>query len=252
MENLELFLNLYDSLNDDEEDVRDRGAAAVSKLLLSVAAEDDTELVQTPLMVPAARHQLLHFLKSRYHNSSLLWTLAVHRLVGKPSCQTLPLRQSNQLPHFYSPRTLLGQLRKDDTALFVEEKQNLYIDDAQEAGTWSEALLSLNHTAINLETLGKLEIWTIEGVDALIEIAVTEIDGPLGWTSKPEVFTLGVRILHAAQALIHFSTNENLGVNGDTLRDRLDKLLHVGEESSLNPAWLRMITKALEKSEYQK
>ncbi|KAL8920823.1 MAG: hypothetical protein Q9172_004329 [Xanthocarpia lactea] len=253
LENLELFLNLYDSLIDDEEDVRERGAAAVSKLLLSVAAEGDTELVQIPLMVPAARHQLLHFLKIRYRSSSILWTLAVQRLVGRPSYPTLPytLQQSDQMPHFYSPRTLLGQLRKDDTALFVEERQNLYIDDAQEAGTWSEVLLSLNHTAINLETLGKLEIWTTEGVAALIEVAVTEIDGSLGWTSKPEVFTLGVRILHAAQALIRFSANVSLGVNGDTMRDRLDKLLHVGEESSLNPAWLRMIKKALEKSEDQ-
>ncbi|KAL8894426.1 MAG: hypothetical protein Q9192_004333, partial [Flavoplaca navasiana] len=181
---LHLFLSLYDSLLDDDEDVRNTGAAAVSKLLAPNAAQDNNAAVRIPLMVPAASHQLLEFLKARYHNSSAFWAEAVQRIIGKPS-------RRQQLPEFPSPRGSLERLKPEDTTLFVEEKQNLYIDEAKEAGIWLDVLLSMDSSAIEIKTLRKLESWTFEGIDALVETASTEYDGPLGWTSKPEVLALG-------------------------------------------------------------
>lgn len=190
-------------------------------------------------MVPAASHQLLEFLKARYRDSPAFWAEAVQRIVGKQS-------RPQQLPEFPSPRTSLERLKPEDTTLFVEEKQNLYIDEAKEGGIWLEVLLSIDTSAIETETLRKLESWTLEGIDALIETASTEFDGPLGWTSKPEVSTLGVRILHAAYALMHYSKNESLGVDGSGLRTRLKDVLVVGEQSQVNGTWMRMIRRSLE------
>ncbi|KAL9002706.1 MAG: hypothetical protein Q9180_009953, partial [Flavoplaca navasiana] len=186
--------------------------------------QDDNAAVRIPLMVPAASHRLLEYLKARYHNFSAFLAEAVQRIIGKQS-------RPQQLPRFPSPRTSLERLKPEDTTLFVEEKQNLYIDEAKEAGIWLDVLLSMDSSAIETETLRKLESWTLEGIDALVETASTEFDGPLGWTSKPEVLTLGVRILHAAHALMHYSRNESLSVDGSRLRTRLKDMLVVGEQS---------------------
>ncbi|KAL8732091.1 MAG: hypothetical protein Q9166_003045 [cf. Caloplaca sp. 2 TL-2023] len=243
LEDVNLFLVLYDSLLDDDEDVRDSGAAAVYKLLTSVAPENEGEDVPIPLMVPAARHQLLKSLQTQCRNSSILWTEAMRRVIGiaLPQLPNYSLDHLRQWLHLTSPRTLLENLKPDDTALFVEEKQNLYIDEAQEAGIWADVLLSLDQTAIQIDILRQVKKWSVEGLCALIEVAKKEIDGPLGWSSKPEVFSLGVRILHAARAVIRFSEDQTLGADGDALRGQLERLLLVGEEGSLNPAWLRIV-----------
>ncbi|KAL8775229.1 MAG: hypothetical protein Q9209_000235 [Squamulea sp. 1 TL-2023] len=247
-ENPHLLLAVYNSLLDDDEGVRDRGAATISKLLVSLTVQDNSNVVQIPLMVPAARHRLLDFLKDRYRKSSTLWMEAVQRLVGKqPSRISIgsPAKRRQTL-HLSSPHALLEKLRPEDTTLFVEEKQNLYIDEAQEAAIWAEVLMSLDHTAIEHGMLRKFETWTTEGIDALTKAAEAEVDGPLGWTTKPEVFTLGARILHAAQVLLRLSENPYLGVDPDTTRRPLEKLMDIGEEYYLNPAWMRVIRKALD------
>lgn len=244
--NLQLILVLYDSLFDDDEDVRNSGAATVSKLLSSITGQDGSKAVGIPLMVPAASHQLLCHLKDRYRTSSALWMEAVQRIIGTQQLLPRTPHKAHLSPRFLSPRTLLARLQPEDTALFVEEKQNLYIDEAKEAGTWLEVLLTMDQTAVEIETLRQLEGWTFEGIDALIDVAGTEVDGPLGWTSKPEVYTLGVHILHAAQALMRFSKDESLGVDGNALRARLEKMLVVGEQSYLNGSWMRIIRKSLE------
>lgn len=244
--NLQLILVLYDSLFDDDEDVRDSGAATVSKLLSSTGGQHGSMAGRIPLMVPAASHQLLCHLKACYRTSPALWMEAVQRIIGIQQLLPRTPHKAHQSPHYLSPRTLLARLKPEDTALFVEEKQNLYIDEAKEAGTWLQVLLTMDRTAVEIKTLRQLEGWTFEGIDALTDVAGTEIDGPLGWTSKPEVYTLGVRILHAAQALMRFSKDEGLGVDGNPLRARLEKMLLVGEENYLNGSWLRMVRKSLE------
>ncbi|KAL8672193.1 MAG: hypothetical protein Q9168_003325 [Polycauliona sp. 1 TL-2023] len=236
---LPLLLILYDTLLDDDEDVRLSAAATVSKLLASIPAQNGRQTLRIPLMVPAASHQLLQFLESRYRNSPAFWTYAVQRMIGI-QCDF------QESPRFPSPRTLLNQLKPEDTTLFVEEKQNLYIDEAKEAGIWLGVLLAIKSTAIETKTLRNLEIWAIEGIDALIEVASAEFDGPLGWTWKPEVYTLGMRILHAAQALVQFARDESTGVDGKVLRVRLENLLELGEKSCINGAWMRIIRKSLE------
>lgn len=235
---LELCLLLYNSLLDDDEWIRDSGAATVSKLLDPAAAHSTDDYLLMPLIVPAARHKLLEFLKLRFHNSSALWTESLHRLVRVQL--TTSIETQGSIPSS-PPKALLEDVRRDDTALFVEEKQNLYIDEAHEAGVWQEVLLSIDRRTIDTGTLDDVHDWALEGVDALIEAAEKEVDGPLGWTSKPDVFTLGVRILLAAEMLLRSSELQAIENNDKGLCERLRKLLLVGQKRNLRPAWMRML-----------
>lgn len=238
---LKLYVILYDFLLDDDEDVRNTGAVAASEVFMSTASRvgDDAE-VSIPLMVPAARQKLVETLKHSYHDSSYLWTEAVQRLVIGQHSLDLP-RQSQ----FPSPRPLLHDLRKDDTALFVEEKQNLYVDEAQEASIWQEVMLSMDRSTVDSSVLAELGNWATKGLDALIEVAEKEEDGPLGWTSKPDVFTFGVRVLRAVQALLRLFEDERLDVDAEGLRARLGRLEEVGLRSCLRAAWMRIIRESI-------
>ncbi len=82
------------------------------------------------------------------------------------------------------------------TVVFVEEKQNLYIDSVSEAEDWAELLLRLDPEASELET------WTVEGLSHILNSLQSSIDGALSPTSKPEVFTLFSRVLLASKVLI--------------------------------------------------
>ncbi|KAL9028305.1 MAG: hypothetical protein Q9196_003317 [Gyalolechia fulgens] len=239
---LKLYVILYDFLLDDDEDVRNIGAAAASELFMSTASNgDDDAEVLVPLMVPATRHKLLQFLKSHHHNSPYLWTEAVQRLVaGHPSAD---VRHPSTFP---SPKAWLHELKRDSTALYVEEKQNLYIDEAQEAGVWQEVMLSIDRSASDSAMVAELGRWAAEGLAALLEVAEEEEDGPLGWTSKPGVFTFGVRVLLAAQAVLRLAEDETSSVDIDGLLARLQRLAQVGARNSLRLAWMRIIRVSLD------
>ncbi|KAL8696436.1 MAG: hypothetical protein Q9201_007659 [Fulgogasparrea decipioides] len=246
-EMLQLYLILYDSLLDDDEVVRDSGAAAVLKLDLSAVFRDGSEDPQVPQMVPAAREKLLDLLVAQYEDSSILGMESVQRLVGVRFVAALPhgAQEACQIQRYSSPSALFEKIRKDDTTLFVEEKQNLYVDEAQEACNWRRVLISVEWTTNSTGILNGLRHWAIEGVETLIKLTQKEPDGALGWTSKPNVFTMGVRVILAADALILRFEGEGFSIDCTDLRRRLQYLLLVGEEKSLNPAWQRMIKRAL-------
>lgn len=237
---LELYLLIYTSLLDDDEDVRDTGATVASKLLDSTTSPNPQDRLPLSLMVPAARDKLLEHLKHNYHDSPNLWTHSLQRLLGLHLIPSVNTR--NKFP-FPSPKALLEDANREDTSLFAEEKQNLYVDDAQEARVWQEVFLSLDRSTADADHLRNLHVWAVEGVDALIEVARREnIDGPLGWTSKPDVFTLGVRILLAVEVVLRVSANGGSGnEDEEVLRERTRTLFEVGKECELRPAWMRML-----------
>ena len=235
---LALYLILYDFLIDDDEDVRDSAAAAVSNLKPSTEPRSGTEVAQIPLMVPAAQHQLLKFLEVHYHASPALWVESIQRLTGL---------SSEQARHGYpSPSALLEDMIQEDTTLFVEEKQNLYVDECQEAAIWQNVLLGMDRAIIDADMLRKVHAWTLDSVDALTLTACSRLGGPLGWTSKPDVFTSGVRTILAAEALIRLADDKTLSIDIDGLQHRLRRLLLIGTDCWLHPTWLRMIRCALD------
>src|SRR5690606_17180072 len=92
--------------------------------------------------------------------------------------------------------------RKEDTALFSQEKQNLYKDDVMDTVFWANLLRSLSSRPIPSVYVSDLTAWVLDGLSVLTETAKNEVDGPLGWTNKAEVFTLGFRVICAADVVL--------------------------------------------------
>lgn len=129
--------------------------------------------------------------------------------------------------------------------LFVEEKQNLFIDDVREVDIWARALSKLSSDAYEETWLKIFSQWVSDGLSCFIETtnSATGKDGLLGWTSKPETFTLGVRLISAAAVLASkdFPAESHLSDDKATLKTKLQSLLESGRAASLHEQWLSRI-----------
>jgi hypothetical protein len=136
----------------------------------------------------------------------------------------------------------MAQHRQESTVLFVEEKQNLFIDEVREVDVWSRVLLQLKRNAYPETLIRQISSWVSEGLDHLLVLVKQDSgsDGLLGWTSKPESFTLGVRVIRIAASLVSESFNmpEALDVDQATLRRQIQDLLDAGQNASLHDNWL--------------
>lgn len=94
------------------------------------------------------------------------------------------------------------EARTTSTVVFVEERQNLYVDTVSEAEAWAELLSRLELGAWPLSLASQLELWTMEGLTYILETLQENIDGALSATSEPEIFALFTRVLLAAKVLI--------------------------------------------------
>ena len=107
----------------------------------------------------------------------------------------------------------LSKAMRDDDSLFVEEEQNLFIDEVREAKLWSKvfedtALDSWNWEGADFDIENTwsqphaaVAAWVMDGLLAVSSFLDQE-DGPLGWVSKPAVFALLTRLLLSANAII--------------------------------------------------
>ena len=135
------------------------------------------------------------------------------------------------------------------TIVFVEEKQNLYIDDVSEVESWAELLSQLNPDAWPLSLASELETWTVEGLAHILEILQNGVDGALSPTSKPEVFTLFTRVILAAKTLIlRCETARTLKGKEHVCVELLKKLLDLGRSRLFHDLLLDRIEKVLEES----
>ena len=170
------------------------------------------------LSPPAAKKKLLHFLCEGYRTSMLLCVESVRRLTGMSSAldsavadmQHDPQTKQGKSPLHLRPVAVLSlEARTTSNVVFVEERQNLYLDTVSEAEGWAELLSKLDPEAWPLSLVSALETWTAEGLAYIIEDIQTDIDGALMIpTSKPEVFGLFSRVLLAAWVLIRRSKGE--------------------------------------------
>ena len=158
---------------------------------------------------------------------------------------------------------LRAAMRFDDS-LFVVEEQNLYVDEVREARRWRDVLFAASSssspspspTAVAAEApsllpqpqqqqrpeLEALETWTLDGLRSLIRLTETTEtdggggdDGPLGWTSKPEVFAICARILVAGTAL----ASSSLSSSGE-IRDALRAFQEAGRRARVHGLLLGM------------
>ena len=168
---------LYDALNDDDEAIRGLAAAACAPILGSIFA---------PISAAPA---LLGFISEKYGNNSEFKAITLNRVVGDNSLQA---------HDWLSARTQLREKIPADLSLFLVEEPNLFIDEVREAQRWTGVFGRLSYTSADLAALRE---WILEGLDALVEMCVEEEDGPLGWTSKPQVFAICSSIVLGASAL---------------------------------------------------
>jgi hypothetical protein len=225
-------LALYDTLNDDDDEIREAGANVVSQILGSH---------QAPL---AASAKLLNWLCQKYGRTEAFCIAVMYRIANADS------QTANELePAEYQ----LAAAMQDDDSLFVEEEQNLYIDEVREAIAWT-SLLVVAEGPLSDEQISKMSSWALAGLLTLARLAEIK-DGPFGWSSKPRVFAICMKVILAAKALIA-CYNKDPGVEvtddseqarrmgGKPLQDAVHRLLKVGRRNNLHPVLLDELAKS--------
>lgn len=230
------FFNLcqttYDYLNDDDEDIRETAAVVACRIL-----QADSERTYTDLVPMLATEYLASFICRRWPQKPETAGSAVLRAYG--------ITQN----HNRSVQDLVADYTKEDTTLFAEEKQNLYIDEARETMVWTQALLRLSPQAFSKPLLQALSQWTVDGLRTLKDRCSNDVDGPLGWSSNAEVFNLGLRVVFAARILLHLQDiRVKVPVKGSDVRRQLEELTVADEVNEMHPLWFRAIHRTLEQS----
>lgn len=264
---LGVYMAIHDLLLDDDEDVRDKAAAVASKFLPIWA--NTVAIPKISLLPPAANSILLRFLKTEFNKSLLLFTEGARRLTDSGSsfrCGPLEIAwreegnykinsDTAKLSELeWSPSMCIRPVRESmqeaiqqDNTLFAIEKQNLFLDLASEAESWALILMNSDPVGDVVAIISAVENWATQGLEVLIETATSqEDDGPLGWTTKTDVFTLGMRILQGVKVLIHWLKP---GLKGKTSLNDVYHLLHnlqdIGTEKLMNEIWLQQIENLL-------
>ncbi|KAF2101025.1 hypothetical protein NA57DRAFT_74618 [Rhizodiscina lignyota] len=230
---LPIYLVTYDALNDDDDEIRDLASAVVTDVLTGQGF-----LRNCGVLIPMkAAQNLAAFLIRSYPRSTELCIEAIKRL-----CQP-------SFADFDRPRRVRDVIAKgfeEDNTLFVEEKQNLYIDEVREAALWSCVLKRMSPETLSRHVVASFTTWVVEGLDALIITAKGHQDGALGWTWKPEVFVVGLQVICAADVLMVWRLRtKRVPVPGSVFRRKLRELADAGQECGLHEMWLEKIERVL-------
>ncbi|KAF2220167.1 putative death-receptor fusion protein-domain-containing protein [Elsinoe ampelina] len=227
---VDLAILTYDLTNDDDDDIRGIAAEIASKVLNLTHKRPSAKISL------AAGSQLLTRLVRHFSGNGHLASVATARLMTFRSGDETLTPVSG----------LLSEYLRGDSALFAEEKQNLYIDPAREARVWSGFAMKFSPSSIQTAQVESLRRWTSEGIEALINASSVHKGGPLGWSYKPDTFALGLQVIFNAQVLLHWQRQRRgLRLQSATLRQQLLQFLQVGRKQDLHPIWLDQLEKAL-------
>jgi hypothetical protein len=219
---LGLAIVLYDLLNDDDDEIRDLAASTTGSFLRLQGKDTFKDTV--PI---STTHRLAAYLITAFSTSQYLATEAIRRLTNTHS-PTLP---------FYIPfAETFAQEREEDTSLFAQEKQNLYKDDTLDTILWSRILCSLSSSATPESLRIGLTTWILDGLTTLMQTAEKEGDGALGWSTKAEVFTLGMRIFCASEVVMKWGGGEKVEVV-----KMLSRFSEVGTERGIHGLWIERV-----------
>lgn len=188
---LGLGLVLYDMLCDDDDEIRDLAAVAVSVFISTTAtpspsAEENDTKPTVPLLSTSL---LLTHLLTLFPSSPHLGTHALRRLLPTPT------------PLLSTPfATILHDATQPQTALFAQERQNLFHDPATDALAWHRTLCAT--TSLAPDTQRRAALWTADALTRLTARYDADADGALGWASPPDVFAWVLRILCLADVVL--------------------------------------------------
>jgi hypothetical protein len=230
---LQAILLVYDCLNDDDSEIRELASCIARRIL---KARSTTQSVQ-PMVPLVASQKLSQHLISMFPTSVTLAREGIWRLTGSRLLNGCLVPSAIQL---------FSEVRHESTALFAVEKQNLFVDEVREAVIWSRVLKRLSKQALAAEHMAALSKWVTGGLGKLIEVANAEVDGPLGWTSKPDIFILGMRIILATDVLLRCRTmTRKVCIPGSSLRLSLGRLVAAAERGRLHNMWLELAEEIL-------
>ncbi|KAI0402725.1 putative death-receptor fusion protein-domain-containing protein [Xylaria palmicola] len=193
-------LALYDALTDDDVEVREAAAEAASSIL------------GFSLVPVEAGPRLLGWLAAHFGHEPDFLAHVAGRMVGHnfgaaPFVITEGASAGAVGSDWASAEAQLAEAMRFDDSLFVIEENNQYIDEVREARRWADVFLSSNSPGAHEVASQALAEWALAGLRTLCEIAQSETaaaaggDGPLGWTSKPQVFAICTRVLICASTL---------------------------------------------------
>lgn len=237
---LDVYLVLYDMLNDDDEELRDIATATASWVLSYSSVSLSKAVALSPLN---AASLLAEFIARNYADSNLLCQKIIWYSTGQETRIGGSIDKTKLVP----VSDTISEHRKESTVLFVEEKQNLFIDEVREVNIWPKKLLHLRETSYDEATLKTLFAWASNGLDYLVKATSNDSgkDGLLGWTSKPEIFALGIRVISIAAALVSKEFPAYLGEGRTVVEDQLKSLLSSGKVGCLHHDWILRIREAL-------
>ncbi|GAB7360221.1 hypothetical protein MBLNU230_g7981t1 [Neophaeotheca triangularis] len=226
---MQLCLITYDLLNDDEEELRLEAADTACRIL--GLHEEGFQAHRMPLV---ACQKLVFFIVHRWNGRRQLAEIAFTRAFGRNGGGMISVAQQ------------LADSSQDNTALFAEEKQNLYIDEAREVRLWSQVAMRLDAHAAPKRMVRELSHWVVQGLQAMEKKLRNEVDGPLGWTTKTEIFVLGLQLIYGVEMLLNLSARGGkLSTKPSELRSRLACLLAVSDRGGMNAMWKAEIHRIL-------
>ncbi|QIX00849.1 hypothetical protein AMS68_006366 [Peltaster fructicola] len=234
---LKICLLIYDLLNDDDEELRLK-ASQVASTVLSLSDKDAMSGSFEPII---AGHKLLAFMVANYAESQRF---------GQ-ECR----RRAFQLDHSNDEglTQLLGEVNSQDTDLFAEEKQNLYLDEVLEAKAWSQAARKI--VSCMRKDIDDLVRKTNAALDAMITKAQSSKPDAFGWSTTEAVFPFGLRVIYAVEFLLHHVTNsgDRLSIPPSQLREKLLRFEVAAKAAGLHPLWqseLQRISKVAAVSQF--
>jgi hypothetical protein len=192
---LQSLFALYDSLNDDDDEIRDISARTASSLL------------NKSLLPLIAGKELAEYINAHYGQTPLYASTVVCRMAGSNLFHAF-----KSGPGYLSLQSAASQFSRalqEDDSLFVEEEQNLFVDEIRETKLWSNIFVGTKMNdwssseihAVWGRAHSVLANWVLKGLDTLIGL-LSKDDGPLGWTSKPGAFAVCMRIIVSANSIL--------------------------------------------------
>ena len=246
------YMVLYNILVDDDEDIREQGSRTVSSLL---SGHTDTSLSLSPAV---AKSRLLDFMEQEYRGSTMFFIEAAQKLTGLPSiCSATSHKfvsdkddRFQSIPLQIRPvAELLLEARTTQIAVFVEEKQNLFVDQVLEADGWANVLVNMDAGVWKSTVVSDLESWTTNGLDYLLRLCEKMSDHEaLSLISIPEVYTLFMRVILSAKVLVNGVTQIDWERNEKNYDCRvlLERLLELGTQKRLHGLLMDRIRYILE------
>ena len=229
-------LILYDLLHDDDDEIRDLAAATAGVLLRAQGV-----VFKDTVPILTSHHLLLYFSRA-FTRSADLVREAMSRVTSTGTTTATKTKDTLSAPFAQT----LAEERKQDTSLFAQEKQNLYKDDVLDTLLWSRLLLLLPSSSIPPPLHAALPQWVITALNTLTETAATESDGALGWTSKAEVFTLGMRVFCAAEVVLTWHRARDDTEKSDVMV-ALRRFADTGAQNGVHGLWIERVEGVLER-----